>query len=127
MNFFDGTIVRESSKRVFTTESVRQTLSADLPEQVTDGASLTLGVRPEDFIRTSGEGSEEYEMSDLIYGHVLLVERLGGSNHVHVDVNGQRIVVALDNKNLPDVGGVIALRVLPERVHLFDKAGVAIR
>ena len=127
MNFFDGTIVRESGKRVFITESVRQTLSADLPDQVADGASLTLGVRPEDFIRTSGEGSEEYEMPDLIHGNVLLVERLGGSNHVHVDVNGQRIVAVLGNNHLPDVGRFIALRALPERVHLFDKAGVAIR
>ena len=127
MNFFDGTIVTESSERVFTTRSVRQTLSAELPEQVADGISLTLGVRPEDLFRTSGEKHEDNEAQNLMHGHVVLVERLGSLNHVHVDVGGQRIMSTVGNDHLPDVGEFITLRALPERVHLFDKAGLAIR
>ncbi len=127
MNFIDGTVSVLDGARVFHAESVRQTLETGLPEMMKEGASLTLGVRPEDFIRRSDESANEDGSADKIDGTVLLVERLGGLNHVHIDVNGQRIVAVLGNDNLPDVGGRIALRAPPERVHLFAKSGIAIR
>jgi ABC-type sugar transport system ATPase subunit len=66
--------------------------------------------------------------SEALTGRVVLVERLGGTSHVHFDVQGggNRMMAAATNDQLPDVGETITVRVPPERVHLFDADGRAI-
>jgi hypothetical protein len=56
------------------------------------------------------------------------VERLGGTSHIHFDVEGggSRLMASVSNDQLPDVGGTIRVRVPPERVHLFGSDGKAI-
>jgi sn-glycerol 3-phosphate transport system ATP-binding protein len=81
------------------------------------GAGETLGIRPEDVRLESGPQET---------GRVVLVERLGGTSHVHVDVGPHRLVAALTGDSLPDVGDAVGLHVPAERVHLFDADGVAL-
>jgi hypothetical protein len=54
---------------------------------------------------------------------VVLVERLGGTSHVHFDVGPHRLMASVSNDSLPDVGDTIAVRVPSGRVHLFGPEG----
>jgi ABC-type sugar transport system ATPase subunit len=81
-----------------------------------DGGADTLGIRPED-VRVAPGAT----------GRVVLVERLGGTSHVHVDVGPHRLVAAVTGDALPDVGDSVAVELSADRVHLFDTRGLAIR
>ena len=59
-------------------------------------------------------------------GRVVLVERLGGTSHVHLDVGPHRLLASVTETELPDVGACIGVRVPAERVHLFDADGTAV-
>ena len=121
MNFIEGRTQRENGTLSFVAEGVRIELPA---ARAASGATpTTVGVRPEDLrIRTDGSGSGAAAMS----GRVVLVERLGGTSHIHFDVGAQRFLALVGGDPLPDVGDVVGVDVLPERVHLFDANGGAV-
>jgi len=79
---------------------------------VVDGGAETLGIRPEDVRLSAGAA-----------GRVVLVERLGGTSHVHVDVGPHRLVAAVTGDALPEVGDEISVHVPSDRVHLFAADG----
>ncbi len=54
-----------------------------------------------------------------MHGRVVLVERLGGTSHIHFDAGPHRLLAAVTNERLPDVGDASAVRLHGERVHLF--------
>jgi ABC-type sugar transport system ATPase subunit len=66
-------------------------------------------------------------MSGALSGVVVLVERLGGTSHVHVEVGPHRLLALHSSDALPDVGANVAARVRNERVHVFDATGRALR
>ncbi|AHG93795.1 ABC transporter related protein (plasmid) [Gemmatirosa kalamazoonensis] len=87
----------------------------------TAGDDLTLGIRPEDVaLERTADGTGGA-------GRVVLVERLGGTSHVHVDVGPHRLVAALTGDALPDVGEAVTPRFSVDRVHLFGADGRALR
>ena len=109
MNFIEGRM-KESA---FVADGVR----IALPSERQVGAPVTLGVRPEDLeiVSSSSESS--------VTGRVVLVERLGGTSHVHFDVGPTRLLAAVTGDQLPSVGEVIAVRVPAARTHLFGADG----
>ena len=131
MNFVEGAVRAESGQLFF----VAQGISIKLPREKTANANssepLTLGIRPED-VRFDSAGhrpaSDSGPAGEVLTGRVLLVERLGGTSHVHFDVDGSgnRLLAAVSNDRLPDVGETISVRILTERVHLFGADGKAI-
>jgi ABC-type sugar transport system ATPase subunit len=79
-----------------------------------------VGVRPEDIeLLASAEG-------DAPRARVVLVERLGGTSHVHLDLGPHRIVAVVSGDRLPDVGTEVGVRVPPERAYLFAADGRAL-
>jgi hypothetical protein len=56
-------------------------------------------------------------------GKVVLVERLGGTSHIHFDVGPHRLLAMVSGDPLAEVGDVIAVQVPPARVHLFNADG----
>jgi ABC-type sugar transport system ATPase subunit len=65
--------------------------------------------------------------NEAFTGRVVLVERLGGTSHVHFDVEGGgRMMASVMNDRLPDVGEAISVHMPPERVHLFAADGKSI-
>jgi ABC-type sugar transport system ATPase subunit len=80
-----------------------------------NGSAETLGIRPEDVRLSAGAA-----------GRVVLVERLGGTSHVHVDVGPHRLVASVTGDALPDVGDAVALELPADRVHRFDADGRAV-
>jgi multiple sugar transport system ATP-binding protein len=62
----------------------------------------------------------------VVSGRVLLVERLGGTSHVHLDVGPHRLMAAISVEQLPSVGDVIRLLLPSARLHAFDADGHAL-
>jgi multiple sugar transport system ATP-binding protein len=124
MNFIDGRVVQEDGSAIFAAEEVR----VKLPSERTplSGADVTLGIRPEDLTTKSGAESSAGSPDNVLSGRVVLVERLGGTSHVHFDVGPHRLLASVSNLSLPDVGETIAVSVPADRVHLFGADGRAL-
>jgi len=119
MNFLRGTVAgsREGVVSVRLAGGEGIDVSAE-SGHASEGAAVTLGVRPEDF--TVGDGG-------LLRGEVLVVERLGGSTFLHVKtVNGDLLTVQADGDSPVRMHDRIRLQVSPADCHLFEQGGLAI-
>ena len=123
MNFLTGRLVEEDGGVAFLAESARVSV---LREQVAATAVLepmTLGIRPEDLRLDAATAAPDGPHDGRLTGRVVLVERLGGTSHIHFDVGPHRMLASVSNESLPVVGESIAVRVPAERVHLFGADG----
>ena len=119
MNFIEGRIQREDGRTAFVADSVRLDVP---PERLASGHEpRTLGIRPED-LRIHG-GSTAGNAAGALTGRVVMVERLGGTSHVHFDVGSHRMLAATTDDVIPEVGGTVVVHASPARVHLFDENG----
>jgi ABC-type sugar transport system ATPase subunit len=119
MNFVEGLITSENSRVSFAAEGLDVTvLPQRMPSAMPTGP-VTLGIRPEDIevdVSTpAANGSPNGDMQ----GRVVLVERLGGTSHVHFDAGPHRLLAAVTNERLPEAGDAITIRMRGERMHLF--------
>jgi ABC-type sugar transport system ATPase subunit len=124
MNFFTGTLTDEGGELVFVSRDVRVPIpSGRRPGgAVAAGAEVTLGVRPQDLVPAEAASGRP-----ALDGTLRLAERLGGSTHLHVDIDGVRVVaaVASDRDHQPD--HPIQLAYDPDRLHLFGADGSSLR
>jgi ABC-type sugar transport system ATPase subunit len=125
MNFIEGHVAKEPGGTVFMADGVRVLLAREFSAASGPSASATLGVRPEDLQLSTSDASGRIA-TDTLFGCVVLVERLGGTSHVHFDVGSHRLMASVSNGDLPQVGDNIAVRVPSERVHLFAADGRAL-
>ncbi|MEO8335417.1 MAG: sn-glycerol-3-phosphate ABC transporter ATP-binding protein UgpC [bacterium] len=107
MNFIEGR-VEESA---FVAAGVRM----PLPSDRLAASPATLGIRPEDLEIVSADTAD----GSLLSGRVVLVERLGGTSHVHFDVGASRLLASVSGDRLPVLGESITVRVPAARTHLF--------
>src|SRR5215208_5279657 len=127
MNFLEGRLEQENGGPLFVADGARVRLLRE-PNAVAGPPSqpVTLGIRPEDLrvdvTAVDGGGRPD----DALLGRVVLVERLGGTSHVHFDVGPHRLIASLTNDPLPNVGDAIAVRVAADRLHLFGADGRAV-
>ena len=121
MNFVEGRVERAGNRLLFITDGVRIELP---PDRDTPAAAerITLGVRPEDLLVDSG-GLED----NTLTGRVVLVERLGGTTHVHFDAGPHRLMAVVGNESVAEVGEEIRVRARAERLHLFGTDGRSYR
>lgn len=120
MNFLTGNLRHEQERTYFVTDGARVLLPrASAAGEV--GRPVTLGIRPEDL--TIAPNAEQ---PDAVRGKVVLVERLGGTSHIHLEVGPHRLLASVANQTLPDVGDSIAVHVAEARVHLFTADGVTL-
>ena len=119
MNFVKGLITSENSRVSFAAEGLDVTvLPQRMPSAMPTGP-VTLGIRPEDIeIDVSTPGANGSPNGDM-QGRVVLVERLGGTSHVHFDAGPHRMLAAVTNERLPEAGDAITIRMRGERMHLF--------
>jgi len=125
MNFIDGRVANDDGAVTFAAEDVRLKLRRDSTPAAGSDA-VTLGIRPEDLSTDSGGASATETRDNAITGRVVLVERLGGTSHVHFDVGPHRLMASVSNDSLPDVGETINVNVPADRVHLFGADGRAL-
>jgi ABC-type sugar transport system ATPase subunit len=122
MNFVEGHLGEDLGAATFIAEGARITLTGPFPMAPGSSASVTLGVRPED-LQLSASDLSESPASDTLLGRVVLVERLGGTSHVHLDVGAHRLMASVSDSALPQVGDHVAVRVPSDRVYLFAEDG----
>ena len=86
---------------------------------------MTLGIRPEDLrVETIDQRSTHGPADgDTLTGRVVLVERLGGTSHVHFQVGPHRLLASVTSDTPPELGSDIVARVPVSRVHLFGGDG----
>jgi ABC-type sugar transport system ATPase subunit len=118
MNFVDGRVERAGDQLVFVAEGVRIELAPDRSAPPAAAEQITLGVRPEDLVVDS-----DGRAGNTLKGHVVLVERLGGTTHLHFDAGPHRLMAAVANESVPDVGEEVRVRARAERLHLFGADG----
>jgi multiple sugar transport system ATP-binding protein len=125
MNFLLGRLQSADGGTIFATDGAQITLERKDLSTAASGEPITLGIRPEDLrILPHARGSTSLP-SDVLTGRVVLVERLGGTSHVHFEVGLHRMMASVSTDALPTVGESITIRVPPERVHLFGGDGHA--
>jgi ABC-type sugar transport system ATPase subunit len=118
MNFVDGRIDVTNGSAVFVTEGAQVPLSGVGVAGVSGPA--TLGVRPEHLTIAP---PADTATTGTFRADVAIVERLGGTSHVHLAVGSRRFIAVVSGDRLPDAGDVVAVTVAPERVHLFGADG----
>jgi multiple sugar transport system ATP-binding protein len=127
MNFLLGRIQTENGRTSFMTDGAQvELVSKDLPA-FASGDQVTLGIRPEDLRIVAGTRGSTPPRGDALIGRVVLVERLGGTSHVHFEVGLHRMMATLSADSLPTVGDSITVHVPAERVHLFGPNGASLR
>ncbi len=119
MNFVSGGVAAENGLVIFTAEGVHFTLLPGRMPSAMPPGPVTLGIRPEDIEVDVGEGQPDGTAIDGVQGRVVLVERLGGTSHIHFDAGPHRLLASVSNERLPEVGDAITVRLRSERVHLF--------
>jgi ABC-type sugar transport system ATPase subunit len=119
MNFLDGVLHREGGRTYFATDGARVILRRGAGGDAS-GLPVTMGIRPEDL------AMETNADQDALRGKVVLVERLGGTSHIHFEVGQHRLLASVANQTLPEVGDDIAVHVPEARAHLFSADGVAL-
>jgi len=132
MNFVEGGLREDEAQVFFIAEGVRVKVPREKAATAKSREPLTLGIRPED-LRLDSPGDPSVggkPRGDVLSGRVLLVERLGGTSHVHFDVGGSgsgtRMMASIANDRPPELGETITVRVPTERVHLFAADGKTI-
>jgi ABC-type sugar transport system ATPase subunit len=123
MNFLLGRL-EDHGRKVFTTEGGQIELAGEILSTAKVGSPVTLGIRPEDLRIVLG--SESAHQDGALVGQVVLVERLGGTSHVHFEVGPHRMMATVSTDTLPNVGETINVRVPAERVHVFGADGKAL-
>jgi multiple sugar transport system ATP-binding protein len=119
MNFLDGVLHDEGGRTYFATDGARVILRRGAGGDAS-GLPVTMGIRPEDL------AMETNADQDALRGKVVLVERLGGTSHIHFEVGQHRLLASVANQALPEVGDNIAVHVPEARAHLFSADGVAL-
>jgi multiple sugar transport system ATP-binding protein len=119
MNFVDGLITGEDGGVVFKAEGVHCALLSERTPQTMPSGPVTLGIRPEDMEVDVADTLIDTSPKDGLQGRVVLVERLGGTSHIHFDAGPHRLLAAVTNERLPEVGDAINVRLNRERAHLF--------
>lgn len=130
MNFVEGILQREGGQMSFIATGLSIRLPREKTAKIKSGGPATLGIRPEDIgVGFSGDQAASPNPStEVLKGRVLLVERLGGTSHVHFDVDGggSRMMASIANDRPPELGDAITFHIPPGRVHLFGPDGKAI-
>ena len=131
MNFLEGSFDPSGGEPFLIADGIRLRLPPRKTSHGGAGRPLTLGIRPEDLrLHSLADPSmEPAGQGDQVTARVVLVERLGGTSHIHLDLvgAGSRVMASLSTDRLPEVGETITLRLPPERLHLFGADGKAIQ
>ena len=128
MNFVEG-VIEGQDGAAFAADGMRVLLPDKTTATHGRSERVTLGIRPEDLKVDPAGDSASVAEAGAIRGRVVLVERLGGLSHLHLDVGSRphRLMASVSNDQLPAVGETITVHVPSDRVHLFGADDRALR
>jgi ABC-type sugar transport system ATPase subunit len=116
-NLFVAQFIGSPRMNVLPATAVAGRLAARLNVRLAEG----VGMRPEHISLTAPEAG-------LLRGRVVLSEYTGAATLLHVELEeaGTALVIA-NGPVVPEVGQEVGLEIAREHLHVFDKAGRAIR
>ncbi len=116
INYLEGEIEVDAKGAVFRRGDLRIALPLSIAARLVSGASekIVLGIRPED---VTGQGAD-----GLLQGVVDSVLPIGSDRFLGLKVEGCDVFVRVDKQSQHRQGDSVAFGVVPERLHLFDKA-----
>ncbi|MBI3695361.1 MAG: ABC transporter ATP-binding protein [Acidobacteria bacterium] len=112
MNFFPGRV--DAAARAFASEGIAVDLSPEPMARLTDGASVTLGVRPENV------ELDRQPRDGWIPGRVYVSEAMGNENLVVVRVGEHSLTCRAAPEMQLDFESPVWVRFRPDRLHFFD-------
>jgi multiple sugar transport system ATP-binding protein len=118
INYLEGAIEDEVGAPVFRHRSLRIGLTPGKLKGVS-ATRVVLGIRPEDVLRESPPGRP------VLTGVVDSVLPVGSDRFLGLKVEGSDIFVRVDKESHHVQGQRVSFGLLPERLHLFDKASGA--
>jgi len=118
INYLEGTIDRTGSDASFRRGGLSLTLPQPLASRFSgrDGQAVVLGLRPEDVCSAVQAGSGR-----VVSGVVDSVLPVGSDNFLALKVEGADVYVRVDKEARHHEGSSIALGLVVERLHFFDK------
>ena len=125
MNFIQGRIEQSNGAATFVTEGAQVKIDKRALASSGSADPITLGIRPEDLNVEFGSNGSKHS-DDAILGKIVLVERLGGTSHIHFEVGSNRLMASVVSESLPSVGENISVRIPAARAHLFAADGKAL-
>ena len=78
------------------------------------GKEVVMGIRPEDFLEDPAAGA-------ALEADVDIAELMGAEINLHLNCQGNRLVVRLPSTFRAKVGDRVKLALKPEKIHLFNK------
>jgi len=119
MNFLQSEVAIVTPRQVTLTLLDGGSLAVPVPRRkLAEGENVTLGVRPEDIV-VDPEGE--------FPGQIEIIEHLGAWSFLHVRMgHGTKVVAVAPGDSPSRAGDRLRLRLLRQRLHLFDKSGMAI-
>jgi ABC-type sugar transport system ATPase subunit len=121
MNFIDGRIDSDNGSAFFFVADGARVPLGQVRVPATSGP-VTLGIRPE-HLTLAAPVPDVAAGPTTFRAEVAIVERLGGTSHVHLALGPRRLIAVVSGDRVPDTGDVVAVGVAPDRVHLFGPDG----
>ncbi len=119
MNLVDCKITKEGDKIFAEFESG---LKIPVPDkngiELTDGTSAVLGLRAEEIVPADGPGKISQDW--IFKGEVMVAEPLGHETHLHMNINGVKLMAKSEGKQTFAPGQTITLGMNLSELHLFD-------
>jgi multiple sugar transport system ATP-binding protein len=119
INYLQGVVEAVNGATLFRRGEVRIALPAPAAVRVTGsiGREIALGLRPEDVCPPSQRPD-----APTLTGTVESVLPVGSDRFLGLRIEGDSVFVRVDKQSLHREGETVTLAVVPERLHLFDRA-----
>ena len=120
MNFLDAVIVKQGDGYAAQVCGTTVALPARMNEAVApyEGKTVVLGIRPEDVI--AADGGQQAGVGSMV-STVEIAELMGAEISLHVDCQGNRMVIRTEPTFKGREGDTAILTFKTEKIHLFDK------
>ena len=123
MNFLDAVVARQGEGYGAQVCGTTVALPARMNEAVTpyEGKTVVLGIRPEDVIAADAGEENGMNPGERITSTVEIAELMGAEISLHVDCQGNRMVIRTAPTFKGREGDTAVLNFKNEKIHLFDK------
>jgi multiple sugar transport system ATP-binding protein len=119
INYLQGAVEAVNGTTLFRRGEVRIALPAPAAARVSGstGREVVLGIRPEDVCPPNQRPD-----ASTISGTVETVLPVGSDRFLGLKIEGNSVFVRVDKQSLHREGEAVTLAIVPERLHLFDRA-----
>jgi len=122
MNLVDAAITSTGGKTELVTEhGFRMAVPDKTGAKIKADQKVIMGIRPQDLTTYGSEGSKEKLPEEWVKtGTVDVVEPLGNETHLHIDVEGIKLIAISEGRNLIKSGEKMKFSFNLNHLHIFD-------